>query len=260
MKVVILAGGFGTRLSEETEIKPKPMIEIGGMPILWHIMKTYSFYGYNDFIICLGYKGYYIKEFFAHYFLHQSDVTFDFRDGKGDMQVHRHKAEPWTVTLIDTGTNTMTGGRVKRIQKYIGNETFMLTYGDGVGNVNIAKLIEFHVKKGKKATLTSVQPVGRFGAINVDESGLIKSFKEKPVGDGSWVNGGFFVLEPSVFSYIEGESTVWEREPLERIAVEGELVSYHHTGFWMPMDTLRDKRDLEKLWESGNPPWKIWND
>jgi glucose-1-phosphate cytidylyltransferase len=260
MKVVLLAGGLGSRLSEETELKPKPMVEIGGMPILWHIMKIYSHFGFNDFIICLGYKGYYIKEFFAHYFLHQSDVTFDFSDGKGEMEVHQHKAEPWRVTLIDTGFNTMTGGRVKRIRKYIGEETFMLTYGDGVGDVNISDLVAFHKKRGRLSTLTSVQPVGRFGAISMDDSGLIKSFMEKPVGDGSWINGGFFVLEPSVFEYIAGDETVWEREPLENLARDGQLGAYHHGGFWMPMDTLRDKRDLEKLWESGNPPWKMWHD
>ncbi len=257
MKVVILAGGFGTRLSEETDIKPKPMVEIGGKPILWHIMKIYSTYGFNDFVICLGYKGYVIKEYFANYFLHMSDVTIDLKNNK--MEIHNVKAEPWKVTLVDTGLNTMTGGRIKRVQKYIGNETFMLTYGDGVGNINIKKLLEFHRKHDKYATLTAVQPSGRFGALDLEES-KVKAFKEKPKGDGAWINGGFFVLEPQIFDYIEGDETIWEREPLENLAKDGQLMAYKHTGFWKPMDTLRDKRELESLWQSGNPPWKIWND
>jgi glucose-1-phosphate cytidylyltransferase len=257
MKVVILAGGFGTRLSEETDIKPKPMVEIGGKPILWHIMKIYSAYGFNNFIICLGYKGYVIKEYFANYFLHMSDVTIDLKSNQ--MEIHNVKTEPWRVTLIDTGLNTMTGGRIKRIQPYIGNETFMLTYGDGVGNINIRELLEFHKKHGKYATLTAVQPSGRFGALDLNGN-EIKAFKEKPKGDGAWINGGFFVLEPQIFDYIEGDETIWERDPLENLAKDGQLMAYKHTGFWKPMDTLRDKRELEALWQSGNPPWKVWND
>lgn len=257
MKVVILAGGFGTRLSEETDIKPKPMVEIGGKPILWHIMKIYSSYGFNDFIICLGYKGYIIKEFFANYFLHTSDVTIDLKDNK--IEVHSVKAEPWKVTLVDTGLNTMTGGRIKRIKPFVENQTFMLTYGDGVGNIDIKKLLEFHKSHGKYATLTAVQPSGRFSALHL-EGDKVKEFEEKPKGDGAWVNGGFFVLEPQIFDYIEGDETIWEKEPLENLAKDGQLMAYKHTGFWKPMDTLRDKRELELLWQSGNPPWKIWED
>ncbi|MDM7273525.1 glucose-1-phosphate cytidylyltransferase [Sulfurihydrogenibium azorense] len=257
MKVVILAGGFGTRLSEETDIKPKPMVEIGGKPILWHIMKIYSSYGFNDFIICLGYKGYIIKEFFANYFFHTSDVTIDLKDNK--IEVHSVKAEPWKVTLVDTGLNTMTGGRIKRIKPFVENQTFMLTYGDGVGNIDIKKLLEFHKSHGKYATLTAVQPSGRFGALHL-EGDKVKEFEEKPKGDGAWVNGGFFVLEPQIFDYIEGDETIWEKEPLENLAKDGQLMAYKHTGFWKPMDTLRDKRELELLWQSGNPPWKIWED
>jgi glucose-1-phosphate cytidylyltransferase len=257
LKVVILAGGFGTRLSEETDIKPKPMVEIGGKPILWHIMKIYSSYGFNDFIICLGYKGYIIKEFFANYFLHTSDVTIDLKDNK--IEVHSVKAEPWKVTLVDTGLNTMTGGRIKRIKPFVENQTFMLTYGDGVGNIDIKKLLEFHKSHGKYATLTAVQPSGRFGALHL-EGDKVKEFEEKPKGDGAWVNGGFFVLEPQIFDYIEGDETIWEKEPLENLAKDGQLMAYKHTGFWKPMDTLRDKRELELLWQSGNPPWKIWED
>lgn len=257
MKVVILAGGFGTRLSEETDIKPKPMVEIGGKPILWHIMKIYFSYGFNDFIICLGYKGYIIKEFFANYFLHTSDVTIDLKDNK--IEVHSVKAEPWKVTLVDTGLNTMTGGRIKRIKPFVENQTFMLTYGDGVGNIDIKKLLEFHKSHGKYATLTAVQPSGRFGALHL-EGDKVKEFEEKPKGDGAWVNGGFFVLEPQIFDYIEGDETIWEKEPLENLAKDGQLMAYKHTGFWKPMDTLRDKRELELLWQSGNPPWKIWED
>lgn len=256
LKVVILAGGFGTRLSEETEFKPKPMVEIGGKPILWHIIKIYSAYGFNDFIICLGYKGYLIKEYFTNYFLHQSDVTIDLKDNR--MEVHDCKAEPWKVTLIDTGLNTMTGGRIKRIQKYVGDETFMLTYGDGVTNANLLKLLEFHKTHGKYATLTAVQPSGRFGALSLDDNNCVNSFFEKPKGDGAWINGGFFVLEPGVFDFIEGDKTTWEREPLENLAKDGQLVAYRHEGFWRCMDTLRDKIELEELWCSGNAPWAKW--
>ena len=257
MKVVILAGGFGTRISEESHLKPKPMIEIGGRPILWHIMKSYSHFGFNDFVICLGYKGYYIKEYFAHYFLHESDVTFDFRQ-QSQRIVHQHKAEPWRVTLVDTGVETMTGGRVKRIASHIGNETFMLTYGDGVADVNITELVAYHRQHGREATVTSTQPSGRFGALNLDGGNRVVSFQEKPAGDGSWINGGFFVLEPSVFGRIAGDATVFEREPMEALASAGELVAYKHRGFWQPMDTLRDKTLLEELWTSGQAPWKLW--
>ncbi|SCY87144.1 glucose-1-phosphate cytidylyltransferase [Desulfoluna spongiiphila] len=259
MKVVILAGGFGTRLSEETHLKPKPMVEIGGKPILWHIMKMYSSYGYNDFVICLGYMGYAIKEYFANYYLHQSNVTFDFRNGN-DHVIHSNSAEPWRVTLVDTGLNTMTGGRVKRIQEYIRDEPFMLTYGDGVASIAIDKLVEFHKQQGKLATVTAVQPSGRFGALIVDEvNEKVNSFQEKPKGDGSWINGGFFVLEPDIFKYIEDDSTSMEREPLQDLVKDGKLVAFKHSGFWKPMDTLRDKTELEQLWGSGNAPWKIWS-
>jgi len=256
MKVVLLAGGFGTRLSEETDIKPKPMVEIGGKPILWHIMKIYSAYGFNDFIVCLGYKGYVIKEYFANYFFHMSDVTIDLKNNQ--MEVHTVKAEPWKVTLVDTGLNTMTGGRIKRVKDYIGNETFMLTYGDGVGNINIKSLLEFHKQHGKYATLTAVQPSGRFGALDIEDI-QVKNFKEKPKGDGAWINGGFFVLEPQIFEYIEGDETIWERDPLENLAKDGQLMAYKHTGFWKPMDTLRDKIQLQKLWETNQAPWKVWD-
>lgn len=257
MKVVILAGGYGTRISEESHLKPKPMIAIGDQPILWHIMKIYSHYGFNDFVICLGYKGYSIKEYFAHYYLHEADVTFDFRNGNERM-VHSHSAEPWKVTLVDTGTETMTGGRIKRVQRYIGNEPFLLTYGDGVGDVDINALVASHKKHGKLATVTSVQPSGRFGALDLSQDNLVKGFQEKPRGDGSWINGGFFVMQPEVFDVIDGDSTILEREPLERLATAGELVAYKHSGFWQPMDTLRDKNHLEDLWKSGNAPWKVW--
>ena len=257
MKVVVLSGGLGTRISEESHLKPKPMIEIGEYPILWHIMKIYSNYGFNDFVICLGYKGYLIKEYFANYFLHQSDVTIDMKSNR--IETHNCKAEPWRITLVDTGLNTMTGGRLKRIQNYINNETFMLTYGDGVGNIDIADLLEFHVNHGKYATVTSVQPGGRFGAINLDESDNVLSFQEKPKGDSAWINGGFFVLSPKVFDYIAGDETVWERQPLENLARDGQLVAYKHFGFWQPMDTLRDKNQLEVLWASQKPPWKVWD-
>ncbi len=257
MKVVILAGGLGTRLSEETVLKPKPMVEIGGKPILWHIMKIYSHYGFNDFVVCLGFKGYMIKEYFSNYFLHMSDVTFDMTTNS--MEVHQKNVEPWRVTLVDTGAESMTGGRVKRVAPYL-DGPFMLTYGDGVANVNIRELVEFHQRHGKAATVTSTQPSGRFGALNTDEQGQVTSFQEKPAGDGSWINGGFFVLERSVLDRIAGESTVFEKEPLEGLAGDGELVAYKHGGFWQPMDTLRDKHLLEELWASGKAPWKLWSD
>ncbi len=256
MKVVILAGGMGTRISEETDLKPKPMIEIGGKPMLWHIMKIYSHYGFNDFVICLGYKGYMIKEYFANYFLHQADVTIDMKHNK--MEIHHQKAEPWKVTLIDTGMETMTGGRIKRIEKYVGNKPFMLTYGDGVADVNIKNLVKFHKESAKLATMTSIQPAGRFGALNLDKNDNVLSFLEKPKGDGSWINGGFFVLEPEVFNYIENDACTWEREPLEKIVREKQLSTYKHDGFWKCMDTLRDKIDLENLWHDRKAPWKIW--
>jgi len=257
MKVVILAGGFGTRLSEETHRIPKPMVEIGGKPILWHIMKIYSTYGYNDFIICLGYKGYVIKEYFANYFLHNSDVTIDLKTN--EIEVHNNYSEPWRVTLVDTGLHTQTGGRIKRVAKYIGDETFMMTYGDGVGNINIKELVEFHKKHGKLATITAVQPEGRFGALKLKGNQVIK-FAEKMDNKDSWINAGFFVLEPEVIDYIKDDNTIWEREPLERLAEEGQLMAYFHRGFWKPMDKLKDKMELEKLWNSGNAPWKIWKD
>lgn len=255
MKAVILAGGLGTRLSEETSIKPKPMVEIGGMPILWHIMKIYSAHGINEFIICLGYKGYVIKEYFANYFLHTSDVTFDI--GKNKMKVHQNSSEPWKVTLVDTGDETQTGGRVKRVKDYIGKETFCLTYGDGVGSVDIAKTVEFHKKMGKLATLTGVLPPGRFGSIKIQDN-LITSFMEKPLGDGGWVNGGFFVLEPKVLDYVDGDSTVWEKEPLNRMVADNEVAVYKHNDFWQGIDTLRDKNMIQKMWDSGQAPWKVW--
>jgi glucose-1-phosphate cytidylyltransferase len=256
MKVVLLAGGFGTRLSEETDLKPKPMVEIGGKPILWHIMKIYSHHGFNDFVICLGYKGYVLKEYFANYFLHQSDVTIDLQ--KNSMEIHESKAEPWRITLVDTGLNTMTGGRIKRIAPYIGNETFLLTYGDGVSDVDITGLVKHHRQNGKLATVTAVQPSGRFGALNLDRNNAVLSFQEKPKGDGSWINGGFFVVEPAVLNHIESDETVWEREPLETLARDGQLSAYNHQGFWQPMDTLRDKNHLEELWKSGKAPWRVW--
>jgi len=254
MKAVILAGGLGTRLSEETSLKPKPMVEIGGRPILWHILKMYSSHGINDFVICAGYKGYIIKEYFANYFLHMSDVTFDMSNNS--MEVHQKNAEPWKVTIVDTGDDTMTGGRIKRIKPYI-DDTFCCTYGDGVGNIDITTAVEAHTKSGLKATLTAVQPPGRFGALEISDS-KVRSFQEKPHGDGSWINGGFFVLEPSVFDEIDGDSTIWERDPLESLAAQGQLgVSKHH-GFWRPMDTLRDKLELAELWDQGKAPWKMW--
>lgn len=258
MKVVILAGGYGTRISEESHLRPKPMIEIGQRPILWHIMKQYSHYGFNDFIICLGYKGFFIKEYFAHYFLHESDVTFDFQN-ENNLVTHHHTAEPWKVTLVNTGVETMTGGRVKRIQHYVGNEPFMMTYGDGVSDVNIAELVYNHKLHGRLATVTTVQPSGRFGALNITGSNEVKGFQEKPKGDGSWINAGFFVLEPEVFNYISDDSTIFEKDPLEGLARDGELMCHRHEGFWQPMDTLRDKNHLEELWKSGEAPWKTWD-
>ena len=256
IKAVILAGGLGTRISEETSIRPKPMIEIGGKPILWHILKTFSHHGINDFVICCGYKGYVIKEYFANYFLHMSDVTFDM--SKNSMQVHQRNAEPWKVTLVDTGEDTMTGGRVKRIADYVkDDEVFCLTYGDGVSDVDIIELIAFHKAQNVKATLTAAIPPGRFGALDLNGS-KVNSFMEKPKGDGAMINGGFFVLSPDVLDYIEGDNTTWEREPLERLAQEGNLAAYQHHGFWQPMDTLRDKVHLEELWQSGKAPWKVW--
>jgi len=258
MKVVVLAGGRGTRISEETGVRPKPMIEIGGRPILWHIMKIYSYYGFNEFIICLGYKGYMIKDYFSHYFLHMSDVTIDMANN--EMKVHATVSEPWRVTLVDTGIETMTGGRIKRVRKYLGNETFMLTYGDGLANIDIRKLLEFHRKHKKLATLTAVQTAGRFGVLAIKKGFLVTRFLEKPKGESSWINAGFFVLEPQVLDYIKGDDTVWEREPLEKLARENQLVAYKHTGFWDCMDTLRDKIRLEQLWQSNKSPWKIWKD
>ncbi len=259
MKVVILAGGLGTRLAEETGIRPKPMVEIGGKPILWHIMKIYSHYGFNEFVICLGYKGFMIKEYFSNYFLHQSDVTFDLANNK--MEVHNNESENWKVTLVDTGVNTNTAGRIKRIQKYVNNESFMLTYGDGVSDINIPELISFHKKTGRMATLSSVQLPGRFGSVETDENGHVNSFKEKPMGDGMWINGGFFVLEPSIFKYLDGDmdDIQWEKKPLTEIANDGNLAAYKHLGFWKCMDAIRDKIELEELWNSKNTPWKIWN-
>lgn len=257
MKVVLLAGGLGTRLSEETDVRPKPMVEVGGKPILWHIMKTYSYYGFNEFVVLLGYKGYYIKEYFANYFLHQSDVTFDI--STGEMEILNNASEPWKITLLDTGLNSMTGGRIKRAQEFIGDEAFMLTYGDGVSDVDINELLEFHKKHGKSVTMTSAQPDGRFGALNIDEKNQVLEFQEKPKGDGGWINAGFFVCEPKVFDYItEGDSTVFEQSPLQNLAKDGEIFTYRHSGFWKPMDTLRDKQQLQKMWESEKAPWKVW--
>ena len=255
MKAVILAGGLGTRISEETHLKPKPMIEVGGKPILWHVLKIYSAHGINDFIICAGYKGYVIKEYFANYFLHMSDVTFDMKNNR--MEVHNQRSEPWRVTIVDTGESTMTGGRLKKVQDYVGNESFCFTYGDGVGDVNVSALVSFHKNQGRTATLTGVQPPGRFGALDV-ACAKVSGFQEKPDGDGSWINGGFFVLEPAVFDLVENDSTIWERSPLESLAVSNQLSIYKHSGFWQPMDTLRDKLHLEELWESGKAPWKVW--
>lgn len=257
MKVLLLAGGFGTRLSEETDVRPKPMVEIGGKPILWHIMKIYSQYGFNEFIVMLGYKGYYIKEYFANYFLHQSDVILDMQTGK--MRVINNSSEPWKITLLDTGLKTMTGGRIKRTQKIVGKEPFLLTYGDGLSDVNIEELIKFHKTHGKAITMTSFQPYGRFGALNIEENNKVSGFKEKPRGDNGWINAGYFVCESKVFDYISlGDETVFEKEPLKNLAIDGELFTYKHEGFWSPMDSLKDKNDLNKLWNNGNAPWKIW--
>jgi glucose-1-phosphate cytidylyltransferase len=255
VKAVILAGGLGTRIAEETSVRPKPMVEIGGRPVLWHIMKIYSAHGVNDFIICLGYKGYLIKEYFANYFLHMSDVTFDFASNRMDV-LQRH-AEPWRVTLVDTGEGTQTGGRLRRVREYVGEEDFCFTYGDGVANINITDLIEFHRRQGTLATLTATQPPGRFGALDLDGH-RITAFQEKPQGDGSWINGGFFVLSPKVMDYIAGDETVWERDPLERLARDRQLSAFVHNGFWQPMDTLRDKQLLDALWQSARAPWKVW--
>ena len=255
MKAVILAGGFGTRISEETHLKPKPMIEIGGKPLLWHIMKIYSAHGINDFVICCGYKGYMIKEYFANYFLHMSDVTFDIKNNT--MDVHKKSAEPWKVTLVDTGLETMTGGRLKKVEKYLDNDSFAFTYGDGISNVDISKLIDFHKSKKTLATLTAVQPPGRFGLLNLQDNGTV-NFKEKPLGDGGWINGGFFILEPEVLDYIKNDKTSWEKEPLENIVKTNQLSVFKHTGFWHAVDTLRDKNYLDKLWTSGKADWKIW--
>ena len=258
MKAVILAGGRGTRISEESTTRPKPMIEIGNKPILWHIMKIYSAAGVNDFVICLGYKGYMIKEYFANYFLHTSDVTFDV--SKNTMEVHAKKAEPWRVTLVDTGVETMTGGRLKRVAPYIGGEDFCLTYGDGVADVDLSKVIEFHRSHGNAATVTAVQPQGRFGSVRVEgEAGVVTGFEEKPKGDGRWINAGFFVLAPKVLDYVQDDSTIWERAPLEALAQDGELHAFRHDGFWHAMDTMRDKAHLEELWRTGDAPWKIWS-
>lgn len=257
MKAFILAGGYGTRLSEATDIKPKPMVEIGGMPILWHILKIYSHFGINDFVILLGYKGYVIKEYFANYFLHQSDITIDLSNNQ--IEVHNNSSENWKVTMLDTGLDTLTGGRIKRAAKFLNpNEPFLMTYGDGVADVDINKLLAFHQSHGKLATMTAIQPEGRFGALDIDEASKINSFVEKPKGDGSWINGGFFVLQPEVLNYIDGDSTIFEREPLEKLAKNDQLMAYKHDGFWQCMDTMRDKNRLEQEWNSPKPGWKVW--
>lgn len=257
MKVIILSGGYGTRISEETDVRPKPMVEIGGSPILWHIMKIYSYYGFNEFVILLGYKGYVIKEYFSNYFIHQSDITFDLSNNK--MEIHNNTSEPWKVTLLDTGINTMTGGRILRAQKYIGNETFMMTYGDGVSDVDLNALLRFHQNHEKALTMTSVQPEGRFGAVDSNSEGLIEKFYEKPKGDGAWINGGFFVCEPRILDYItDGDDSVFERKPIESIARDRELYAFKHHGFWKCMDTLRDKIYLNQLWDQKRAPWKLW--
>ena len=256
MKAVILAGGLGTRISEESHLRPKPMIEIGGKPIIWHIMKIYSHYGINDFVICLGYKGYVIKEYFANYFLHMSDVTFDMSENQ--MHIHNRHAEPWRVTLVDTGENTATGGRLKRVRDYVGDETFCLTYGDGVADVDLPALIDFHQRHGKLATVTAVQPPGRYGALDV-RGEQVHGFQEKPLGDGGWINGGFFVLEPGVFDYIEGDATTWEYEPMRALAQDGQLMTHVHRGFWQAMDTLRDRSYLEERWKANEAQWRLWS-
>ena len=259
MKVVILAGGFGTRISEESHLKPKPMIEIGDQPILWHIMKGYSYYGFNEFIICAGYKQQIIKEYFSEYYLHRSDITFDFSRDNTKL-IHNNVAEPWKVTIVDTGLNTLTGGRVKRVKDYIGDETFMLTYGAGVSDVNISELLDFHKKGGKLATMTAIQPGGRFGTLDIDDSSIIRHFAEKRKEDGGWINGGYMVLEPEILDYIEGDQTIFERDPLERLSEEGQLQAYKYDGFWQCMDTMRDKLYLEELLEQGTAPWKVWEE
>lgn len=256
MKVLILAGGLGSRLSEETSSRPKPMVEIGGKPILWHIMKQYSYYGFNDFVILCGYKGYMIKSYFANYYRHMADMTVDMANNS--IEYHKNHAEPWKITLIDTGLETMTGGRIKRVKDYVGSEPFMLTYGDGVASININDLYKFHQNHGKVITMTSVQPEGRFGALVINNEYKVTDFKEKPNGDGAWINAGFFVCNPAVFDYLENDQTIFERQPLENLAKDGELFTFRHTGFWKPMDTLRDKNELEEMWRSNNAPWKIW--
>lgn len=255
MKAVILAGGLGSRLSEETHLKPKPMVEVGNMPIIWHIMKIYSHFGINDFVICAGYKGYLFKEYFANYAMHHSDVTFDLWDKI--IEFHNNQSEPWRVTIVDTGQETMTGGRLKRVRPYVGDETFCLTYGDGLSDVNISELVTFHQMQKRWVTLTAIQPLGRFGAVEIDQSQVV-SFQEKPLGDGGWINAGFFVMEPEIFNWLEGDETVLEGGPVEAIARQGQLSAYKHDGFWQPMDTLRDKIKLQELWDSGNAPWKVW--
>ncbi|PZP35682.1 MAG: glucose-1-phosphate cytidylyltransferase [Roseateles depolymerans] len=255
MKAVILAGGLGTRLAEETSVRPKPMVEIGGKPVLWHVMKIFSHYGINDFVVCLGYKGYVIKEYFANYFLHMSDVTFDLAENR--MEIRDRHVEPWRVTLVDTGEHTMTGGRLKRVRQYLDDESFCFTYGDGLSDVDVGRLVQFHAQQGRMATVTAVQPPGRFGALDIEDQRITR-FAEKPQGDGSWINGGFFVLEPQVIDYIGGDEVTWEREPLERLAAEGQLSAFAHRGFWHPMDTLRDKILLEDLWQTQRAPWKLW--
>lgn len=257
MKAVILAGGLGTRIAEESDTKPKPMVEIGGKPLLWHIMKTYSNHGVNDFVICLGYKGYVIKEFFFNYYRHMSNMTVDLKTG--DYQILDSQAEDWRITLVDTGPETMTGGRLKRVAPYLDNAPFCLTYGDGLSNINISAELEFHHRHGKLATVAAVQPPGRFGVLNIDTNNQVSSFEEKPSDEIGWINGGFFVLDPQVIPYIAGDDTSWEREPLSQLAKDGQLAAFHHTGFWQPCDTLRDKRELEALWDSGKAPWKTWN-
>ena len=256
MKAVILAGGFGTRIAEETAVKPKPMVEIGGKPILWHIMKIYAAYGIDDFIICCGYKGYVIKEYFANYSLHSSNVTFDMKNNK--IEIHQNFSEPWRITLVDTGYNTLTGGRMKRVQSFIGDDDFCFTYGDGVCNVNIAELIAFHKKHKRLATVTAVLPPSKYGILSLDESDTVRSFEEKPEGDGGWINGGFFVLSPKVIDYIDGDDIMWEHAPMKRLVEEGQLLAFQHRDFWYPMDTLRDNQRLEKMWSGGNAPWKVW--
>ncbi|MEK7989614.1 MAG: glucose-1-phosphate cytidylyltransferase [Thiotrichaceae bacterium] len=256
MQAVILAGGLGTRLSEETSLKPKPMVEIGGRPMLWHIMKIYSSYGINDFIICLGYKGYVIKEYFANYLLHQSDITIDL--SKNDIHIHRHNAEPWKITLIDTGEQTQTGGRLKRVRKFLTEDAFCFTYGDGLADINLNTLLDFHKRNEKLATVLAVQPLGRFGALTIESDNRVSAFEEKPRGESGWINGGFFILSPKVIDYIDNDTTTWEKAPLINLTKEGQLAAYTHQGFWHPMDTLRDKNYLENLWQTGDAPWKVW--